>query len=67
MGGTLPRFGRAFCDAAHRADVEAFFRGRTEKLTGSPRALTETLEAIDQCVALAGEQSAAVGEFLAKY
>ena len=67
MGGTLPRFGRVFCDAAHRADVEAFFRGRTEKLTGSPRALTETLEAIDQCVALAGEQSAAVGEFLAKY
>jgi hypothetical protein len=65
--GTLPRFGRAFCDAAHRADVESFFRDRVEKLTGAPRALAETLEAIDQCAALASEQSAAVGEFLAKY
>jgi alanyl aminopeptidase len=66
-GGTLPRFGRVFCDAAHRADVESFFRGRIEKLTGARRALAETLESIDQCVALARDQSAAVGEFLAKY
>jgi alanyl aminopeptidase len=65
--GILPRFGRVFCDAAHRRDVDAFFRGRAEKLTGAPRALAETLEAIDQCVALSGEQSAGVGDFLAKY
>ncbi len=66
-GGTLPWVGRVFCDAAHRKDVEDFFRGRVEKLTGARRVLTETLESIDQCEALAKDQSAGFGDFLARY
>ncbi|HYT32371.1 MAG TPA: hypothetical protein VEO37_07255, partial [Thermoanaerobaculia bacterium] len=59
--------GRDFCDAVHRTDVEAFFQERIRKLEGAQRPLAETLEAIDQCVALKAEQQAAVSEFLSKY
>ena len=67
MGAWLPWTGGAFCDAAHRAEVEAFFRGRVDKLVGAQRPLAETLEVIDQCIALKADQSAAVGEALAGY
>ncbi len=65
MRGVLPRLGSGFCDAAHRREVEAFFRTRLNALTGAPRALAETLEEIDQCTALVADQSKAVGTFLA--
>jgi alanyl aminopeptidase len=67
MRATLPTVGRDFCDAAHRADVEAFFQERIRKLEGAQRPLAETLEAIDQCAALKADQQAAVAEFLSKY
>src|SRR6266542_71319 len=67
MGTWLPWTGGAFCDASHRAEVEAFFRGRVDKLVGAQRPLAEVLEVIDQCVALKADQSAAVGEVLATY
>jgi alanyl aminopeptidase len=67
MGAWLPWTGANFCDASHRAEVEAFFRGRAERLVGAERRLAETLELIDQCVALKLDQSAAVGDVLAKY
>jgi alanyl aminopeptidase len=67
MGAWLPWTGASFCDAAHRAEAEAFFRGRVEKLVGAERPLAEALEVVDQCVALKADQSAAVGEVLARY
>ena len=67
MGPWLPWTGSSFCDASHRAEVEAFFRGRVDKLVGAQRPLAEALELIDQCVALKADQSAAVGEVLAAY
>lgn len=67
MRATLPSVGRDFCDAAHRANVEAFFQERIRKLEGAQRPLAETLEAIDQCVAIQAEQQASVSEFLSKY
>ena len=67
MGAWLPWTGGFFCDASHRAEVEAFFRGRVDKLVGAQRPLAEALEVIDQCVALKADQSPAVAEVLATY
>ncbi|HSP95534.1 MAG TPA: M1 family metallopeptidase [Thermoanaerobaculia bacterium] len=67
MGAWLPWTGSFFCDASHRADVDAFFRGRVDKLVGAQRPLAEALEVIDQCVALKTDQSPAVAEVLAAY
>jgi cytosol alanyl aminopeptidase len=67
MGAWLPWTGASFCDAPHRAEIEAFFRGRVEKLVGAQRPLAEALEVIDQCVALKSDQSAAVARVLATY
>jgi alanyl aminopeptidase len=49
--GGLPRFGESFCDEAHRADLEAFFKERVGKLTGGPRHLAQALESISLCSA----------------
>ncbi len=65
MLGIFPFVGASFCDAAHRADVEAFFRPRLAALTGAERTLAETLELVDQCVHARAEQSASVGAFFA--
>jgi alanyl aminopeptidase len=67
MRAILPRVGRDFCDSAHRADVEAFFRERVGKIVGAQRPLAQTLEAIDQCIALKADQERAVSEFLSKH
>ncbi len=65
--GTIPEFGAGFCDAAHRKDVEDFFRGRVEKLPGGPRVLSQTLETIDLCIASRQAQEGSVKEFLKNY
>jgi len=49
--GGLPRVGEGFCDEAHRADLEAFFKDRAGKLTGGPRNLAQALESISLCSA----------------
>lgn len=49
LQGRLPYLHESFCDEAHRADVEAFFKERVGKLTGGPRTLAQTLEAISLC------------------
>lgn len=67
FGGVLPFVGRPFCDAAHRTDLEAFFKDRAEKLIGAKRNLAQTLEGIDQCVALKDSQTETVASFLRKY
>jgi alanyl aminopeptidase len=66
-GGFIPYFWRGFCDADHRQDVEAFFKARVEKLPGAPRALAQTLETIDLCIAARAVQEPRVRRFLETY
>ncbi len=40
-----------FCDQAHRDDVAAFFGPRVDRIEGGARALANTLESMDQCIA----------------
>jgi alanyl aminopeptidase len=51
VGGHLPALGGAFCDAAHRQDVEAFFKERAARYPGGPEILGRTLEGVDLCIA----------------
>jgi len=66
FGGMLPRVGQGFCDPASRDQVQAFFGPRASKYSGAPRALAQTLESIDQCIANKAAQGPSVAEFLAK-
>ncbi len=50
-GGALIGSGRAYCDDAHVADVEAFFGPKAEGIEGGPRQLASTLEEMRLCVA----------------
>jgi len=49
--GRLTFFGNAFCDTREQAEVQAFFAGRIDTLTGGQRQLAQTLEGIELCVA----------------
>ena len=63
----LPSVGRAFCDRTHRDALEAFFKDRSARTTGGARVLAQTLEAIDQCIAIREAQGPGVTEFLKGY
>ncbi len=39
------------CDAQSKADLDAFFGPKVKQLTGTPRTLKETDDAIDRCIA----------------
>jgi len=65
--GYLPMVGRAFCDRTHRDEVAAFFKDRSAKASGGERILAQTLESIDQCVAVRKAQEPSVAEFLKGY
>ncbi len=65
--GNLPYVGEPFCDEAHRADVEAFFKDRVGKLLGGPRNLAKVLERIRLCGALRRAQEGSLTAFLKKY
>jgi alanyl aminopeptidase len=41
----------SFCDEAHRADAEAFFKDKVAKVPGGPRSFAQTLERVDLCIA----------------
>jgi aminopeptidase N len=56
-----------YCDAEHRADAEAFFGPRAEKIDGGPRALRRSLERVDLCVAALARNRAGVEAFLKRY
>lgn len=56
--------GTGFCDAAHRADVEATLGPRAKRWAGGPRVLAQVLEGIALCAASAAEQAPAVRTFL---
>jgi len=67
FAGYLPMVGRAFCDATHREEVDAFFKDRSAKTTGGSRILAQTLESIGQCIAIRNAQEPSVAEFLKGY
>jgi alanyl aminopeptidase len=66
LAGDAPRFGEAFCTSRDRAEVDAIFKGRVEKLTGAPRALAQVLEQITLCSAQRELQAASFASFLKK-
>jgi cytosol alanyl aminopeptidase len=56
--------GSAFCDAKHRAAVEAAFAPRAEKALGGKRKLAQTLEVVDLCIADRAVQVPTVSAYL---
>lgn len=66
LAGDAPRFADAFCSTRDRAEVDAFFKGRVEKLTGAPRTLQQVLEQITLCNAQRELQAASFASFLKK-
>lgn len=61
-----PRFGEPFCSEPGRAQVEAFFKDRVEKLTGAPRTLAQVLESIKLCSVQRDLHAASLAAFLKK-
>ena len=62
-GATLARSLDAFCDAAARDDIRAFFD--THRLPGVTGALNQTIERINNCIDLRGKQTKPVSDWLA--
>jgi cytosol alanyl aminopeptidase len=67
LGVMLPGIGGGFCDATSRQELVAFFQPLTEKYDGSQHTLDQTLEKIDQCIALVQAQQPSVAKFLKSY
>lgn len=65
--GFLPFAAAGYCDAAHRADAETFFKERVTKTMGGPRNLQQVLEVIDLCAANKAANQPSVVEFLKNY
>ncbi|WP_394839837.1 M1 family metallopeptidase [Pendulispora rubella] len=65
-GAQLARIGSSFCDDAHRADVESFFRERSTRYMGGPRILAQTVESVKLCSAYRSVQAPNVANFLQK-
>jgi alanyl aminopeptidase len=63
-GARLVSIGRGFCDVQHRQDLEAFFKDKVGQSRGGPRILAQTLERLDQCIALRAVQQDSVTAFL---
>jgi alanyl aminopeptidase len=66
-GGGLSQIGSGFCDAEHRADIEAFFKDKAANFPGGPRTLAQTLEGVALCDAQKSARQASVTTFLKKY
>ena len=56
----LPTFGSGFCTRAEHDELQAFFTPLLGQLAGAERTLTETLEGIELCAALADAKSGEV-------
>jgi alanyl aminopeptidase len=63
----FPFVGAAFCDASHRADVQAFFQDRIKSYTGGPRNLAQALEQLDLCIAERKSLGPELNAFLKQY
>jgi alanyl aminopeptidase len=66
-GAGLVSIGRGFCDAAHKSDVEGFFKDKIQKLDGGPRSYAQVLEGMSLCIAQLPARQASVSTFLKKY
>ena len=62
-GATLTRSLAAFCDAAMRDDIRAFFD--THRLPGVTGTLNQTVERINNCIDLREKQTKPVSDWLA--
>ncbi|HVW83615.1 MAG TPA: M1 family metallopeptidase, partial [Bryobacteraceae bacterium] len=67
FGAELPNVGASYCDAASRDELKRFFATNVDRFVGAPRALDQTIEAIDLCIANKAAQGPGVAAFLAKY
>jgi alanyl aminopeptidase len=67
FGTALPQVGASFCDASSRDELKSFFAPKVDKFVGAPRALDQTIEAIDLCIANKAAQEPGVAAFLSKY
>jgi alanyl aminopeptidase len=61
---SFPYIGADFCDEAHRADVEAFFRPWVSDVPGAPRNLEKVLEEINLCAHERSAQETSIAKFL---
>jgi alanyl aminopeptidase len=55
-----------FCDQEHLDDVKAFFGPKAENAPGGPKALAQTLERIQLCMALRATQQPSIEAFFEK-
>ncbi|MGO8969693.1 MAG: M1 family aminopeptidase [Myxococcaceae bacterium] len=62
--GNLFYVGSAFCDAEHRAAVEAAFTPRARTALGGKRELAQTLETVDLCIANRAVQVPTINAYL---
>jgi alanyl aminopeptidase len=67
FGAVLPEVGASYCDASSRDELKSFFAPKVDKFVGASRALDQTVEAIDLCIANKATQEPGVAAFLAKY
>jgi cytosol alanyl aminopeptidase len=67
IAAMLPAMGRSFCDADGRRELASFFGPLANKYDGLQHNLDETLEAVDQCMALKAAEEPSVRTFLEKY
>jgi cytosol alanyl aminopeptidase len=65
--GTWPRYAAQLCSAVDRESVSAFWNARAGRYAGAERELAQTLESIDDCMALRTREARSVNTFLAQY
>jgi cytosol alanyl aminopeptidase len=63
----LPYMAAAFCDEAHRAEVEAFWKPRISKIVGGPRILAQVNERIGLCASLRQAYEPSLTAYLKKF
>ncbi|WP_394838021.1 M1 family metallopeptidase [Pendulispora rubella] len=65
LAADLPEMvGASFCDAAHAADVESFFRERSARHAGGARGVARAVDAVNTCAAYRERQAPSVAAFL---
>jgi alanyl aminopeptidase len=65
-GALLPSIADGFCDEAHAAEAEQFFRPLMKSHPGGDRRLAQTLEDVRQCTAFRENQAKAVASYFGK-
>ncbi len=67
FGSRLPSVGASYCDVSSRDELKEYFEPKAPTFTGGPRALAQTLEEVDLCIAEKAAQGPSVVAFLQKY